>query len=213
MLDHRELWKVIGLSKEEQDKFLFQRLQASVEGRETRGRLHEAIEKTDDEVQALGIQMNQVYIKSALTKPDEDDFAPDFSKINSIKEMMISTYPGYHLPHVWLVPKGHRERVSTIDVAGHGVFTLFTGIGGHRWKAAAEDITKKNGVTLKAISIGYEQDYSDVYRDWEKLRGVDDDGAVLVRPDHFVCWRCKVSPENPNERLKAVMSSILNIET
>lgn len=212
MLDHRALWKVIGLSKEEQGEFLFQREQASEEGRVIRRKLRAAIEKTDNEVQALGIQMNQVYSNSALTKPDSDDVAPDFSNVNIIKQMLISTYPGYHLPHVWLVPKEQRERVSTLDIAGHGLFTIFTGIGGQRWRAAAEEFMKQSGVPLRVVSIGYKQDYNDVYGDWEKLRGVEDDGAVLARPDHFVCWRQQSFSGESSQHLKVVLDSILDRE-
>jgi hypothetical protein len=40
-------------------------------------------------------------------------------------------------------------------------------------------------------SIGHGQEWEDVYYDWTKVRGVEDDGAVLVRPDRFVAWRCR----------------------
>lgn len=39
-------------------------------------------------------------------------------------------------------------------------------------------------------TIGFGCDYMDCHREWERMRGVDDDGVVLVRPDHFVAWRC-----------------------
>ncbi|MEC3977008.1 hypothetical protein [Amycolatopsis sp. H20-H5] len=40
-----------------------------------------------------------------------------------------STEPGAKLPHVWLVGS-HGRRVSTLDLVGHGRFTVLTGLSG-----------------------------------------------------------------------------------
>ena len=51
--------------------------------------------------------------------------------------------PGARLPHVWLVRD--RQNHSSLDVTGHGQFTLLTGIGGEDWRGAAEAVTAAAG--------------------------------------------------------------------
>lgn len=69
-------------------------------------KLRAALEAIDDGVQALGIQMNQSYLGSPVTVIEPGDVAPDFSFLNDFKKVKLSTYPGYHLPQVWLAPYG-----------------------------------------------------------------------------------------------------------
>lgn len=209
MEDQRRLWNVIGLTNEEREAFTRTMEEPSEAGRAARKAWQDALEKMDDEIQALGIQMNQVYVGSPLTVVEAGETAPDFSHINPIKQLMVSTYPGYHLPHVWLARDGQSDRVSTLDLSGRGTFTLFTGCGGGAWKDAAREVSAKISVEIRAYSIGFRLDYMDVYRDWVRVRGIDDDGAVLIRPDHFVGWRCQSMAENPLAKLEMVMSSIL----
>jgi len=97
---------------------------------------------------------------------------------------------------VWLntaVPSGLK---TTIDLAGKGGFTLFTGIGGDAWKPAAGKISEELGVPIRVYSIGFGQDFEDPYFDWMRVREVDDSGCVLVRPDRFIGWRSKKVPES-----------------
>ena len=94
---------------------------------------------------------------------------------------------------------------------------MLTSHGGEPWKAAAETVGKALGVDIRAYSIGFRLDWEDVYFDWSRVRGVDESGAVLVRPDRFVAWRAKhVSVGGGGsggceERLAKVMRSILQI--
>ena len=60
--------------------------------------------------------------------------------------------------------------MSTIDLAGHGAFTVFTGHGGDAWKQAAANATKVSGVPINCYSIGGDLDYHDMYRDLFKKR-------------------------------------------
>ncbi|KAJ5464808.1 FAD binding domain-containing protein [Penicillium daleae] len=92
-------------------------------------------------------------------------------------------------PHAWLNKATPRDPISTIDIACHGMFTLLSGIGGGPWKKAAEMVAETLKVPIQVHSIGFRQDWEDVYFEWESLRGVEESGAVLVRPDRFVAWR------------------------
>ncbi|PVH96190.1 FAD dependent oxidoreductase [Periconia macrospinosa] len=183
----------------------------SKEGEEMRTRFREALEATEDEVQALRIQMNQVYRQSGAVLVEGSDTASDFSGLNLLREVMVSTYPGYHLPHVWMAANGQSPRVSTLDLCGQGHFTLLTGIGGDAWIAAAEAVSSQlDGVKVRGFKIGFGCDYMDAYREWNKLRGVGEKGVVLVRPDHFVAWRAYNLVEDAAPRLLSVMQRILH---
>jgi hypothetical protein len=184
---HRALWNILGLTPETREQAISILKSATGEGADLRERLRAALEATDDEVQALGIQMNQVYLNSPAVEAEHGDEPPDFSNMNSIKEVMISTYPGYHLPHVWFAADGQSPKVSILDLAGHGKFCVFTSIGGSPWLQAAQKITSKGGLQIHGYSIGYCCDYMDAYCDWVKVRSVDEDGVILgsVRP--FCC--------------------------
>lgn len=108
---------------------------------------------------------------------------------------------------------------STHDVCGHGGWSLLTGIGGTDvWKAAVERVQRAyageenrayaseeqrphaegenkkgglNGFKLTCTTIGWGQECNDILDMWEAKRGVEEDGAVLVRPDRVVAWRCR----------------------
>ena len=102
--------------------------------------------------------------------------------------------------------------MSTHDVAGQGQFTLFTGIGGaDGWRGAAEAVMKSlSGVSVRVVSIGPGQDYSDTFYMWEDHRGVEESGAVLVRPDRTVAWRSRTyNGEQSIEKLHSVLKQVL----
>ncbi|TQS33094.1 hypothetical protein Golomagni_06573, partial [Golovinomyces magnicellulatus] len=210
---HRRLWAVLGLTAEARQETEDLLRQNSSEGRAKRQALQDALLATEDEVQALGIQMNQVYagISGAAVVTDPDDEAPDFSSVNRLRQQIVSTYPGYHVPHIWVAKDALSSKISTLDLCGNGCFTLLVGIGGAKWIIAAEHVSMVLGVSINGYSIGYGCDYMDCYQDWNAVRGVDDGGAVLVRPDHFVAWRSKSMQENASDRLTQVLRQMLGL--
>lgn len=207
---HRSMWEIIGLSKEKRSEAVSLLKQKTNEGKDLRKRFNDALEKIDDELNALGIQMNQTYVGSPLVLAEPGDQAPDFSGVNTLKQQLVSTYPGYHVPHVWIAKDGQSYRKSILDVCGNGEYTLLIGIGGAAWRSAVEALkSAAPHIPLRIVSIGWHQDYMDAYREWEGVREVDEDGAVLVRPDHFVAWRSKHLVKSPEEHLKTVFQRIL----
>ncbi|KAE8420791.1 FAD binding domain-containing protein [Aspergillus pseudocaelatus] len=207
---HRTLWSIIKLTQKDRAEALALLGEDSIAGRQKREDWTNALEAIDAEVQALGIQMNQVYLDSAGTAVEPDDLVPDFSSVDTIKEQMISTYPGYHLPHVWLAKDGQSMRKSTLDLAGQGRFALFTGNGGDCWiNAARALITSSWGIDIVGYKIGFGGDYMDCYREWAKVRGVEEDGVVLVRPDHFVAWRYPRRSDRADILLRNILERVL----
>ena len=155
--------------------------------------------------------MNQQYVSAAINSTSEDQRVRPVpgGSFDEVLNYNPSTYPGSRLPHVWLNSAVPGKLVSTIDLAGHGAFSLFTGIGGGRWKAAARFAAEKLDVEVKAWAIGWRQDYEDAYSDWTRVKGVEENGCVLVRPDRFVAWRCTGSAEDCEQVLTRVLSGLL----
>ena len=208
---HRAIWSLIGLEPEARKQTTAVMASSTPEGQLLRERWRDAIEATEDEVQALGIQMNQVYLNSTAIVVEPGDEPPDFSQsgLNPLRQVMISTFPGYHLPHIWLAADSQSEKVSTLDLCGHGRFTLISGFGGDEWVKAAKTISAGGALQVQAFTVGFRRDYMDCYGEWYRVRGVNDSGAVLVRPDCFVAWRCQDAVADPLQKLTSVLSRIL----
>ncbi|KAJ5970240.1 uncharacterized protein N7479_000158 [Penicillium vulpinum] len=192
--DHHHVWEALGMLPKDLSarKEILQELKsATPEGSKRRRAFYAAIKHTSHEFHGLGIEMNQHYEGQGIYIVDEPH--PYVPLGRAAEDIVLyhepNTYPGSRLPHVWLNKATPEEPISTIDLAGHGSFTLFTGIGGGAWSKAAENIAEKLKVPIQAYSIGFGQDWEDVYLEWESVRGVEESGAVLVRPDRFVAWR------------------------
>jgi hypothetical protein len=218
--DHFNVWEALGsLPKDLSDrKAVLEELTSETEKGEIRRKaFREAITLTSHEFHALGIEMGQCYSGNGIYTADEPH--PHALSGKAAEDNILfyepSTYPGRRLPHVWLNTAIPGPYKSTIDLAGHGAFTLFIrGPGGQGWKDAAAKISKQLGVPMKAHTIGYRQDWEDVYFDWDRLSGVQESGVVLVRPDRFVAWRSERGFSNANEyveKLGVVMRSILGL--
>jgi putative polyketide hydroxylase len=107
-------------------------------------------------------------------------------------EYVPSAVPGARAPHIWLDP---RYELSTLDLFGGG-FCLLTANGG-QWQQAVDDIRFASGLPLRLFDISQIARTPDICTAWMDLCGVEEDGAVLVRPDGMVAWRCVTAPNAP----------------
>jgi hypothetical protein len=209
--DHIPVWKALGVMEPTVEARMAQynELKAPTkEGRERRTRLQEAVQGTSHEFHGLGVEMNQRYEGSAVYIGDEKSARPPLPD-DPILEHEVTTYPGSRLPHAWINTRNPGKLFSTIDLAGHGGFCLLTGIGGDGWKEACKVVEKELGLEVKCYSLGWMQDYEDVYSDWARRREVEEDGCVLVRPDRFVAWRSMEMVNGCESKLLQVMKHIL----
>ncbi len=150
-----------------------------------RANLMTAIAGTDVSYDCPGIEMNQRYRDGAVVPPAGEIEPPLEGNPEHIHSP--TSFPGARLPHAWL---GHRQRrISSLYVCGNGQFTLLTGNSGAGWREAARIASDRLGVPIKVVLIGLGQDYEDMYGDFARVREIDEDGALLVRPDVYVGWR------------------------
>jgi 2,4-dichlorophenol 6-monooxygenase len=161
------------------------RKQPTPEAEKQRAALREAIAFKDYEFNCHGVEMDQRYVSTAVvpdgTPAEEPTRDPELYSHPTSR-------PGAKLPHAWLTTD-HRRQVSTLDLGGHGRFTVFTGIGGDSWVRAAAAVGERLGVEVAAVVIGPGQAHDDLYGDWARARGTDDGGVLLVRPDGYVAFR------------------------
>ncbi|MFU8823958.1 FAD-dependent oxidoreductase [Yoonia sp.] len=170
-----------------------------------RAALRDAIAFKKYEFDCHGVEMNQRYASAAIVT--DGQLEPPFAMDEEL-HYHPTTWPGARLPHTWVfTPTG--EKLSTLDLTGHGTFTLLTGIGGEAWNDAASTVGGELGLTIKVHEIGPRRAIQDHTGDWARVRDIRDSGCVLVRPDHHVAWRVDEMVANPAAELRRVMTAIL----
>jgi 2,4-dichlorophenol 6-monooxygenase len=180
------------------------RKEATPLGAERREKLRAAIAYKVYEFDCHGVEMNHRYQSNAVV--GDGTVQPAF-KEDAELYYQATTWPGAHIPHVWL--EKDSKQLSTIDLCGKGKLTLLTSIGGDAWVKAARDFTLKTGVEINAITIGPGCDIEDPFGDWARVREIADDGCLLVRPDGFICFRAAKTSKSAAKDIADAMNSIL----
>jgi len=183
------------------------RKEITPEAEAQREALRKAILHKSYEFNCHGVEMNQRYTSQAIVKDGTEE--PAYQRDKELY-YQATTWPGAHLPHVWIGKNGHK--ISTLDVAGKGRFTIFTGIGGEAWLAASQKIAEEFNIDLQAVQIGPDRDYTDIYGDWVTAREINDSGCLLVRPDFHVAYRAQTVSSNPEQDLRNALQQILGVK-
>ncbi|WP_299031003.1 FAD-dependent monooxygenase [uncultured Sulfitobacter sp.] len=182
------------------------RCDSTAEAEAQREALNAAIAFKKYEFDAHGIEMNQRYSSTAAVT--DGQIEPDFA-LDATLHYQPTTWPGARIPHAWLFD-AEGGKHSTLDLAGGGAFTLFTGLGGKAWAEAAQKVAEKMGIKLHAHVIGPRQQYVDHTGDWARANEISDAGCVITRPDQHVCWRTDGAADDPVAELTRIMSAILS---
>ena len=61
--------------------------------------------------------------------------------------------------------------------------------------------------------VGPGADLEDPDKDWTTLYGVSATGAVLIRPDGHIGWRCRDAALNPRRELATALARVLATAT
>ncbi|MGE0214765.1 FAD-dependent oxidoreductase [Mycolicibacterium sp.] len=180
------------------------RKQNSAEGRRRRAALVPALDFKNYEFNTHGHDMGQFYTSAAVV-PDGSALAAPRRDPELYYDQ--STVPGSHLPHAWV--GDHRAKRAVMDVAPYSRFTVITGIAGEDWVEAADTVAAELRVPLATVVIGPGREVTDLYYDWAKVREIDEDGALLVRPDKHIAWRTMTMPADPAAALRDALARVL----
>ena len=167
--------------------------------------VREAIARKVYEFDAHGVDLNHRYRSGAIVT---DGAAEPAYERDPQLHYQATSWPGARLPHVWLHAADGRK-ASTLDLAGKGRFTLFTGIGGDGWAQAAAVLNEQWQLDLAVRIVGPRQAWQDLTGDWARASEVQDSGALLVRPDLQVAWRSQTRSDDPLAELRRVLRQIL----
>jgi len=170
-------------------------------GRALRARAEVAIGTQTWEFQAHDVEIGFTYASSAVV----DDGTEPIARDDMGRIYQPNTRPGSRLPHAWLERNG--QRLSTHDLTTPGALVLITDAAGAAWTEAAGAAQTKLGVTIDVVKIG--EHATDVDGTWATYHGVQDGGAVLVRPDNHVAWRSQTVSSTPGDDLTAALTQIL----
>jgi putative polyketide hydroxylase len=125
---------------------------------------------------------------------------------NPVTDYAPTAHPGCRAPHIWLERAG--QRLSTLDLFGTS-FVLLAGRTGTAWCQAAAKVAHARRLPVHAFTVGAQGGLVDPGGSWATTYGVEQDGAVLVRPDGHVAWRARSCVTNPVETLQGVLASML----
>ena len=192
----KEAWAVV-------DKFE----SGSEEGKEVRKKFREALDLQNWQFNGLGGEAGHHYQKSSAVV--SDGAKPVYHAENEQLNLYPTTTPGSSIPHAWLQFEG--KKVSTLDLVGKGVFTVFTGVGGEGWLECVSKLSESLGIEINAVQVTVDGELTDHYGTWADSREIEDDGCLIVRPDRFVAYRSKKMVLNPSKELRKAFSQILDL--
>lgn len=115
--------------------------------------------------------------------------------------------PGSRAPHLRLRRGG--AEISVHDLFGRSM-VLLTGPDNRPWREAARSVAAELGTPLQVFGIG--TDLEDLDDRWPELYGVTAQGAVLVRPDGVVAWRCTEAPIFTRTVLRGMTKRVLRLD-
>jgi 2,4-dichlorophenol 6-monooxygenase len=179
-----------------------------VAGEERRRALREAIELSNYQFNAHGIELGYVYTSDVIAQ--EATPAPQPER-DPVLYYTPTTRPGARVPHARLERDG--QPLSSLDLVDPKGFTLLTGVGGHNWQTSAEQIAERVRTPITVHVIGERGGLYDPYGDWANRCEVDTTGAVLVRPDGHVVWRCPTATPDGPQQLSDAIERALGLST
>jgi 2,4-dichlorophenol 6-monooxygenase len=177
-------------------------------GDERRNTLLKAIELSNYQFNAHGIELGYRYRGDAIV----DDGGPDPAPARDPQlYYQPTTYPGARVPHARL--QRGAVPISTLDLVDDLGFALLTGVGGEGWERPAAEFSARTGVPVRVHVIGGREGVTDPYGEWAALREVESTGCVLVRPDRHVAWRSMRYRPDSAGQLPVVLDQVLGLRS
>ena len=208
-VNHFAIGETLGLSPEqtaEQNLELLRRLWSDrPEDAEVRAAVRRMMRAQSMEFSELNVEYGFTYASAAVVP----DGKPEADPIDDIRVYEPSTRPGAPLPHAWIDDE-NGDRRAIKELVAPGRFLLIAGEDGEAWCTAATELAAAAELSLDAVRIGHlDGDLYDPRCGWLRQRQIASDGAILVRPDRFIAWRCATAADDPRQALASAFSQIL----
>ncbi|MFN2377261.1 MAG: FAD-dependent monooxygenase [Candidatus Binatia bacterium] len=162
-----------------------------------RGEVATAIASQAEHFDMLGLQLGFRYEDGAVLPDGSEAEAVS----NPVRDYTPSSRPGSHLPHGW-VARGE-ARVSTQDLVALDGLTLFAHTGS-AWIDAAQ------AAGLRVVE--WRRDVNDSDDWWRATAKLEQDGALLLRPDQHVAARFGASAGRETELLSRAVAKVLGYD-
>ncbi|MGB8332151.1 MAG: FAD-dependent monooxygenase, partial [Polyangiales bacterium] len=143
----------------------------------------------------IGLDIGYTYQHGALVPDGTSEDKP----VDGVTGYVPSMRPGARCPHIWL-DAPDRTR-STHDLISPTGFTLLLGDRATAWSDAAEEIKQGLRSRLEVRTLQSLTPSQDARIEIEAVCGIEDDGALLIRPDGHIAWRHNRLPSRPKEAL------------
>jgi 2,4-dichlorophenol 6-monooxygenase len=208
-VNHFATGAALGISPESSAEENMERLRRVWSGQpedaEQRSNILRAMRAQSMEFSELNVEYGYSYESAAVLPDGTEPPTP----VDDIRVYEPSTRPGAPLPHAWIDDEdGNRTPIK--DLVAPGRFLLIAGEDGDAWCDAARQLASEAGLPLDAVRIGHlDGDVYDPRCTWLRHRGIQSDGAILVRPDRFVAWRAPVAAGDPLAELAGALGLIL----
>ncbi len=208
-VNHFAIGETLGLSPEktaEQNLELLRRLWSGrPEDAEVRSSVRRMMRAQSMEFSELNVEYGFTYASAAVVP----DGKPEADLVDDIRVYEPSTRPGAPLPHAWIDDE-NGDRRAIKELVAPGRFLLIAGEDGEAWCTAATELAAAAELPLDAVRIGHlDGDLYDPRCGWLRQRQIASDGAILVRPDRFIAWRCATAADDPLQALASAFSQIL----
>lgn len=114
--------------------------------------------------------------------------------------------PGTRAPHAWI--KCHGADCSTVDLFADE-FVLLS--ANPVWGGAVSRAAAALGMTVRVYRVGQDVIFP-VDRPFDRLFGVGQDGASLIRPDGIICWRAAKMMSEPEAALITTLKQVAALQ-
>ena len=151
-----------------------------------------ALEAQIPHFDSINLQIGYRYCSAALQNPKP------LGETGEVYSYKPSWEVGASLPHRWL-----KDGDSLLKKIPMNQFSLLIGPKGSAWQEAA----KRMPIDIKIFMEG--KDFKDKDHSWKKLVDLEDDGALLLRPDRHIAARFEKEQGRETESLKKTLEHIL----
>ncbi|QUW29906.1 FAD-dependent monooxygenase [Bacillus cereus] len=146
----------------------------------------------------LAVTVGYQYSSKAIIDDSDNPHRMDSVELNG--------RPGTRAPHFFGTYDG--KEISILDLLGND-FVLLTISENRTWVEYVQNVSSTLGINIKFYSVGLRGDFIAQEDIFSKLYGIENGGAVLIRPDAFIGWRSEKEVVNLDVVLEEVMGNLL----